>query len=635
MKNILTQILSIFFLQTLNAQSFVFNQATGSPISNTSNERGLISRDVNADGKKDLLVANLYSQTVRVLLGNGSGQFTDAPGSPISVVTGPNYLAIADFNGDNNLDLATANYNSNNVTILLGTGTGSFTISSTISTGLYPYCIDVADFNLDGKMDLVTCNVNSNDIHILIGNGSGGFSVLGSPISAGGMPYHVVTGNINADAFPDFIAANGQGNNIGVYFGNGSGGFNTPVMYSTGTQPRTITLKDLNSDGYADMSIANALSDNITVLMGSATGTFSNASGSPFTAVGSYPYQCAVADFNLDGKVDIATGNCFSNALYVFSGNGNGTFNTASAYTVALGSGPQPIIAEDFNGDAKPDLAIGYWYDTYLNVYLNTSSVSCNVQSSFTYTTGVNGLITFNNNSTGTVSASTYTWNYGDANTSTAFQSNHTYISNGTYTVTLIANNNTTPSCTDTTTQIITINSINACNLISAFTFTAASNGLVNFSNTSTGTISGTSYLWNYGDLINSGAFQSPHTYLNSGTYIITLTANNNSTPTCVHSSTQAITIEVIKVGLSEQKSTKIPVIFPNPSNGILYIENPEPSAKIDFIIYNFLGQEMLRATLHNQTNTFKLDSFQAGVYSCKFVEGGTLLKTTLLILNK
>ncbi len=105
-----------------------FTAATGSPLRGRARApHSLAVGDFNGDGKPDLAIANGASNNVTVLLGNGSGGFTAAPGSPFAVGSGPQSVAVGDFNGDGKPDLAIANFNGSTVTVLLGTGTGGFT----------------------------------------------------------------------------------------------------------------------------------------------------------------------------------------------------------------------------------------------------------------------------------------------------------------------------------------------------------------------------------------------------------------------------------------------------------------------------------------------------------------------------
>ena len=111
--------------------------------------------DFNADGKLDLVSANLHNNTVSVFLGNGDGTFALAAGSPIAVPISPWSVAVADFNGDGKPDIAVGSYCCG-VAVLLGDGAGHLTSAagSPFSAGPMPFSIAIGDFNGDGKPDL-------------------------------------------------------------------------------------------------------------------------------------------------------------------------------------------------------------------------------------------------------------------------------------------------------------------------------------------------------------------------------------------------------------------------------------------------------------------------------------------------
>jgi DNA-binding CsgD family transcriptional regulator len=94
----------------------------------------------------------------------------------------PNSVAVGDFNGDGKSDLAVVNANSNEVSIMLGNGDGTFQPAASYGTGSPPVAIAVGDFNGDGMPDLAVVNANSIDILIMLGNGDGTFQ---EPISCG------------------------------------------------------------------------------------------------------------------------------------------------------------------------------------------------------------------------------------------------------------------------------------------------------------------------------------------------------------------------------------------------------------------------------------------------------------------
>ena len=120
-----------------------------------------------------------------------SAQFTQAPGSPFQVGSGPQSVVVGDVNEDGKLDLIVADRSSNSVSVLLHKSTGGFLASngSPFAVGTQPYSVAVGDFNADGKLDLAVANSGSSNVTILLGDGSGGFSpAASSPIAVGNHP---------------------------------------------------------------------------------------------------------------------------------------------------------------------------------------------------------------------------------------------------------------------------------------------------------------------------------------------------------------------------------------------------------------------------------------------------------------
>src|SRR5947209_5364783 len=180
--------------------------------------------DFNGDGRRDLAVANWGSNTVTILLGNTSGAFTQASGSPITVGTAPQSVAVGDFNGDGRPDLAVANGGTSTVSILLGNGNGTFTqaAGSTIAVGTTPRWLAAGDFNGDGTPDLAVANEGSNTVSILLGSGNGTFTASGSPIAVGASPELVAVADLNGDGTPDLAIANTASNTVSILLGNGN-----------------------------------------------------------------------------------------------------------------------------------------------------------------------------------------------------------------------------------------------------------------------------------------------------------------------------------------------------------------------------------------------------------------------------
>lgn len=320
--------------------------------------------DFNGDGKLDLAIPD-YSpvSSVSILLGKGDGTFTAAPG--VSVTGNAGSIAVGDFNGDGKADLAITLPDNNEVAVLLGNGDGTFTAAPIISDTNGPFFVTVGDFNGDGIEDLAVVNPAGLNLSILLGNGDGTFKLASNPAAGSGLdPVAAAVGDFNGDGKLDIAVADdarstGVPGSVTILLGNGDGTFTqAPVSPATGDSPLSIAVADFNGDGKADLAVANSYVDaaqpgSVTILLGNGNGTFTPAAISPTT--GNLPYSVAIGDFNGDGKADLATANVGSNTATVLLGNGDGTFTLADSPT----TGTDPLFAAvgDFNGDGLSDIA--------------------------------------------------------------------------------------------------------------------------------------------------------------------------------------------------------------------------------------------------------------------------------------
>ena len=114
--------------------------------------------------------------------------------------------------------------------------------------------------------------------------------------------------DFNGDGKLDVAVTDSGANVVYILLGNGDGTFAPPITIAVGNNPDAIVTGDLNNDGKIDLAIANFADNTVTVLLGNGDGTFSQAAGSPYP-VGKGPYQLVTADFNGDGKLDLAVVN--------------------------------------------------------------------------------------------------------------------------------------------------------------------------------------------------------------------------------------------------------------------------------------------------------------------------------------
>lgn len=318
--------------------------------------------DFNNDSKADVAVTNQVSNDVSILLGNGNGTF--GAQSLIAVGSGPYSIVAGKFNADNNFDLAVANSSSNNVSILLGNGNGTFSAPTNFLVGANPISVASADLNNDGKLDLAVANFGgffSGSVSILLGNGNGAFSP-GTQVRTRTQPSFVVAANFNGDGNQDLIVANFGSNSVSTFAGTGSGTFLLVQNLATGAGPVAIEYANLDGDAFPDLAIANYNSDSITACSGSSNGTFTGCTSN--NPVGQNPISITSGDYVGDGTRSIATALSGSSSVSLF---GN---------LISVGMNPNAVKTIDLNGDTKPDMITVNSGSNDLSVLLNSCSAA-------------------------------------------------------------------------------------------------------------------------------------------------------------------------------------------------------------------------------------------------------------------
>jgi hypothetical protein len=250
-----------------------------------------------------------------------------------------------------------------------------------------------ADFNGDGHLDVAVVNSQDNTVAVFLGNGNGTFSpgpqspfTVNGGFLSGSVPTAIAVGDLNADGHPDLAITNipinplsviggaitGHiGGAVAVLLGKADGSFNGANNFGTGADlPVSVAIADFNGDGKRDLAIAHLNSGSVSVLLGSGSGTsFSFAPGSPF-AVGTRPASVAAGDVNADGRIDLAVAIADDDAIAILIGVGNGMFIPNVNSPVAVGHRPASVALADLNGDGKLDLAAADLNDGTVSVSL-------------------------------------------------------------------------------------------------------------------------------------------------------------------------------------------------------------------------------------------------------------------------
>jgi len=306
-------------------------------------------RDVNRDGRPDLVTADYGGRNVSILLGNGDGTFSH--GLDFATSGLPTCLAVGDLTGDGNPDVATGDLNGS-VSVLLGNGDGTFQAYREIQVGTFPLSIAIDDMNVDGRLDVVVGKADPS-LQVLIGDGTGAF-VARSASYLPANPQSIAIGDLNGDGARDAAVAVGGGV-VSVAWGDGLGSFYSRTDLLAGAYPVSVAIADFNGDHKLDLVSANSIgASTISILQGNGNGTFQ-----PHVEyeAGLYPTRVTARDLNADGKVDllVADGNG-PRAASVLLGNGDGTMGPPR------GIGPRvpafAVATADLNADGALDVAL-------------------------------------------------------------------------------------------------------------------------------------------------------------------------------------------------------------------------------------------------------------------------------------
>jgi len=237
----------------------------------TPHSHNLVLADVNRDGHLDVVQAQSEQNVILVLLGNGAGGFSEAPGPPLETGQHPYTVIVADFDEDAVIDLASPNALGGDLTVGLGQGTGSFLSAPGEPTHLggQPLGLAAGDVNADGHVDLVVNFDDSGRLGLWEGDGSGSFRR--SPFLKGpGRCYGQTVADLDGDGVADVIAPCIDAGAVAVWFGRAGGPLRSkPAIFRTpGTDSQVLTTTDLDGDGLPDVVTAGWDRPTVSVLLG-------------------------------------------------------------------------------------------------------------------------------------------------------------------------------------------------------------------------------------------------------------------------------------------------------------------------------------------------------------------------------
>jgi len=300
---------------------------------------------------------------------------TTALTTQVATSTGANTLPVwttlADVNGDGKLDLITSLYQTDSVTVQLGSGDGTFQAATNIliEPGFAPAESHLFSLRGNGVLDLVVASFNLNEIAVLMGNGNGTFQ---SPVfytvgSSSNVAYSLTAGDFNHDGNLDIAVANTGDGTVSILLGDGTGTL-TPsgLPIRVGTDPEAIRAGDFDGDGYSDLVVANYADGTVSTLLNNRSGGFTRTTVAVGSSADSGPQALAITGSG--SSLLLAVANYRDNTVSVMQSDGTGSFGAQTI--IPVGKGPDDVNFADFNGDGTPDLAVSNYSDGTVNLVL-------------------------------------------------------------------------------------------------------------------------------------------------------------------------------------------------------------------------------------------------------------------------
>jgi hypothetical protein len=396
------------------------NFSPGSAVSAGGVVAGLAVADISLDGKPDLLASHAYNGDNRLSVIVNTGNAVFAAPVDYAVASNPGAIAVGDFSGNGVVDVAVVSESNAAVSILRNLSSGGL-LGNRIDLITQPLCLTIvadtfdgdsaldllvasresaqlhpavgavpdgtrhfttphdaqdsllADFNNDGRPDLAT-SVFSDDIVTIRLGGLGGTLTTRPDLTTHYGPWGLASADFNRDGNADLAVSDWRSSKVSVFLGDGDGTFQPRSDYLVAPGPAGITTADLDNDGFPEIIASGSNATYISILRNRKDGTFNPSTGD--LIVPEHTWDVAVADFNLDGKLDIAAPvrDVFGSAkLWLFLANRDVGF-TSSQIVVGSQLHMNGIVAADFNADGKPDLATANYNDKSVSVLLGNGS---------------------------------------------------------------------------------------------------------------------------------------------------------------------------------------------------------------------------------------------------------------------
>jgi hypothetical protein len=332
--------------------------------------RSVAAADLDGDGDLEIVAANQGSDCVTVFFQDSPGNFALPPFTlePTPQQDLPVWVAAADLDGDGDLELVSANsaFLSDSVTVFFQDAPGSFggaplMLDPTPGDDDRPSSVVAADLDGDGDLELVSANAESDSLSVFFQNAPGSFGASPLVLPANANPVSAVAADLDGDGDLEIISANARGDSVGVFFQDAPGSFGAPTL-TLDPSPHpfgavSVAVADLDGDG--DLELVSTNPDGVTVFFQDAPGRFSSPALAldPTPAV-DQPSSVAAADLDRDGDLDLVSANGESDCVTVFFQDSLGSFAAPALALDATPAFDRPlsVAAADLDGDGDLEI---------------------------------------------------------------------------------------------------------------------------------------------------------------------------------------------------------------------------------------------------------------------------------------
>ncbi len=269
------------------------------------------------------------------------------------------------FQGDTNLDLAVANYDTSDVSILRGNGAGTFTSTwppASLGGPDYPEGIAVGKFVNGTGIDDLAVTTNSHVV-ALINNGNGQFTpkpAINLGVAGNSPPQQIAVDDFFSNGIEDLAVTSPGTNLVSILKGDGQGNFSLVQNLNTGLlRPWGIATGDFDHSGTVELAVSYQWSDAVGILKLGSNGQFALAYTIALHASSGNPHGLVVGDFNGDGNLDIAVADHASSKVSILLGDGKGNFQVNNI-DLDSNDNPEEITLVEPYGGGFPDLAVSF-----------------------------------------------------------------------------------------------------------------------------------------------------------------------------------------------------------------------------------------------------------------------------------